>query len=141
VKVLDTPAAASTPWSTYLPGSVSRRSSKRATCRCRLSRPSHQSVWASCVTEYLMEGMACGQLDEPHRDRTDRHRDVSSALHGSTSARDQLHGDALHGADLQLSEREFEKGDLEVEAVLRGNRIRRYKVLTIAGSQTTVRLS
>jgi len=27
-----------------------------------------------------------------------------------TSARDQLHGDALHGADLQLSEREFEKG-------------------------------
>jgi hypothetical protein len=42
-------------------------------------------------------------------------------------ARAQLHGDALHGADLQIAEREFQKGDLQIEALLRGNRIRRFK--------------
>jgi hypothetical protein len=43
---------------------------------------------------------------------------------------------------LQLGEREFEKGDLEVEAVLRGNRIRRYKDFDPLPVPTpTVRLS
>ncbi len=59
-----------------------------------------------------------------------------------TSRRDQLHGDALHGANLQLGEPEFEKGDFEIEVVLRGNRVRRYKVFDPSPvPKPTVRLS
>jgi hypothetical protein len=58
------------------------------------------------------------------------------------SARDQLHGDSLHGADLQVLEREFEQGDVEIQTLLRGNRVRRFKEFeALPVPQPTVRLS
>jgi len=68
-------------------------------------------VWASCVTEYLMEGMGMWSNSTSPTEIEQIVTAMSQArFMVRTSARDQLHGDALHGADLQLSEREFEKG-------------------------------
>jgi hypothetical protein len=59
-----------------------------------------------------------------------------------SNARAQLGSDSLRGAHLQLAEREYEKGDLEIQAVLRGNRVRRFKEFDrLAVPQATVRLS
>jgi len=85
VKVLDTPARRQRPGARICRAASREglRSGLRAgvDCRVRLINPGV----ASCVTEYLMEGMACGQTRRAPRDRTDRHRDVSSALHVRTS--------------------------------------------------------
>jgi hypothetical protein len=57
-------------------------------------------------------------------------------------ARNELGGDALHGADMVTREREFERGDYEFQALLRGNRIRRFKDFeALPVPQPTVRLS
>jgi uncharacterized protein YbjQ (UPF0145 family) len=144
VKVLDTPAPTSAPWSTYLAGQRLAKVFEAGYVPVSIvAAVSSIRVWAYCVTEYLMEGMG---LWSNSTAPTEIEQIVSAMSHVRstvrTSARDQLHGDALHGADLQLGEREFEKGDLEVEAVLRGNRIRRYKDFDPLPVPTpTVRLS
>jgi uncharacterized protein YbjQ (UPF0145 family) len=144
VKVLDTPAAASTPWSTYLAGQRLAKVFEAGYVPVSIvASVSSIRVWASCVTEYLMEGMGMWSNSTSPTEIEQIVTAMSQArFMVRTSARDQLHGDALHGADLQLSEREFEKGDLEVEAVLRGNRIRRYKGFDpLPVPKPTVRLS
>ena len=57
-------------------------------------------------------------------------------------ARRQLNGDALHGVALLETAREFEKGDLELQAVLRANHLRRaVPIGSLPVPQPTVRLS
>jgi hypothetical protein len=56
--------------------------------------------------------------------------------------RSSLHGDALHGAHLEVSMREFSKGDMELQSRLSGNRVRRFKDFDpLALPKPTVRLS
>lgn len=42
-------------------------------------------------------------------------------------ARSQLGQDVLHGASIELSEREIGEGDLAIQCLLRGNRVRRFR--------------
>jgi len=132
VKVLDTPAAASTPWSTYLAGQRLAKVFEAGYVPVSIvASVSSIRVWASCVTEYLMEGMGMWSNSTSPTEIEQIVTAMSQArFMVRTSARDQLHGDALHGADLQLSEREFEKGDLEVEAVLRAIAFGATRILT-----------
>ena len=41
--------------------------------------------------------------------------------------REQLASDILHGATLERSEREIGEGDLSIQCVLKGTRVRRFK--------------
>jgi hypothetical protein len=149
VKVLDTPAPTSSPWTTYLAGQRLAKVFEAGYVPVSIvAAVSSVRVWAYCITEYLMEGFAGSmwsnatssssavEIEQIVTAQTWSRQRVRSL------ARAQLHGDALHGADLRSSEREFEKGDLEIEAVLRGNRIRRFKDFDpLPVPQPTVRLS
>jgi hypothetical protein len=41
--------------------------------------------------------------------------------------RDQLEHDSLHGAEMVTTEREMGDGDVELQCILRGNRVRRFR--------------
>ena len=149
VKVLDTPAPTSSPWNTYLAGQRLAKVFEAGYAPVSIvASVSSVRVWAYCVTEYLMEGFAGSMwTNAPNASSAVEIDQIVTAQTWSrqrvrSAARAQLHGDALHGADLRLVEREFEKGDLEIQAVLRGNRIRRFKEFdALPVPQPTVRLS
>lgn len=144
VKVLGTPAATSTPWNTYLAGQRLAKVFEAGYVPVSIiASVASIRVWAYCVTEYLMESVGMWSNSTGPTEIEQIVTAMSQArFMARTSARDQLHGDALHGANLQLGEREFEKGDLEIEVVLRGNRIRRYKDFDpLPVPKPTVRLS
>ena len=144
VRVLDMPSPASTPWSTYLAGQRLAKVFEAGFVPVSIvASVSSIRVWAYCVTEYLLGGIGIWANSSGPTEIEQIVAAMSQARSMvRTSARDQLDGDALHGANLQLGEREFEKGDLEIEAVLRGNRIRRYRDYDpLPVPQPTVRLS
>jgi hypothetical protein len=149
VKVLDAPAPTSTPWNTYLAGQRLAKVFEAGYVPVSvIASISSVRMWAYCVTEYLMEGfsgsmwtnttnsMDSVEIDQIVNAQTYSRQNVRSIAHA------QLRGDALHGADLKIVEREFAKGDLEIQAILRGNRIRRFKDFDpLPVPQPTVRLS
>jgi uncharacterized protein YbjQ (UPF0145 family) len=146
VKVLDQPASVSKPWSTFLAGQRLAKVFEAGYVPVSIvASITSMRVWAYCMTEYLMEGMGtslwANSTGPIEIEQIVTARSYARSLVRS-SARAQLHGDALHGADLRLDEREHEKGDLEIQAVLHGNRIRRFKDFEpLPVPQPTVRLS
>jgi hypothetical protein len=55
--------------------------------------------------------------------------------------RAQLAGDTLHGAAMATSDRELGEGDVELQCILRGNRVRRFKEFDpMPAPRPTVRL-
>ena len=56
--------------------------------------------------------------------------------------RQQLAGDALHGAQIEVVKRELSEGDEVIDCTLRGNRVRRFKDFDdVPPPRPTVRLS
>jgi hypothetical protein len=56
--------------------------------------------------------------------------------------RQQLLGDALHGARINVEKRELSQGDEVIDCTLRGNRMRRFKDFDdVPAPRPTVRLS
>ena len=102
-------------------------------------------VWAYCMTEYLMGGggaFAMNQNFAPQEIEQIVRAQIAARTIARKKVHEQLHGDSLHGADLSVMEREFEGGDLEVQTLLRGNRVRRFKEFeALPVPQPTVRLS
>ena len=101
-------------------------------------------VWASCVTQYLMQGSTAmwgmASPAEEVQQLSEAHTAVRRLVRDRV--RHQLGGDALHGASLVLTGREGGEGDEVVEAILRGNRIRRFDdYAPIDPPVPTVRLS
>jgi hypothetical protein len=149
VKVLDMSVPTSSPWNTFLAGQRLAKVFEAGYVPVSVvAAVSSVRVWAYCVTEYLMEGFAGSMWTTASN--SSNAVEIEQIVTAQTwsrqrvraSARAQLQGDALHGADLRLVEREFEKGDLEIQAVLRGNRIRRFKDFDpLPVPQPTVRLS
>jgi uncharacterized protein YbjQ (UPF0145 family) len=145
VKVLGAPAPTTPPWSTFLAG---QRLSKVFEAGFMpisiIASIASIRVWAYCMTEYLMGGAGMLWANSSGPQEIDQ---VVTALSQArfiarSNARAQLGSDSLRGAHLQLAEREYEKGDLEIQAVLRGNRVRRFKEFDrLAVPQATVRLS
>jgi hypothetical protein len=145
VKVIDASAPTETPWSTFLAGQRLAKTFEAGYAPVSIvTSVASVRVWAYCVTEYLMEGAGgmwsnAGGAAEIVQivDAQSKVRDLARAR-----VRSSLHGDALHGAHLEVSTREFSKGDLEFQSRLSGNRVRRFKDFDpLAVPQPTVRLS
>jgi hypothetical protein len=146
VKLTGAPAATGAPWTTYLAGQRLAKLFEAGYAPVAVvAGVSSVRVWAYCMTEYLMgSGGASmwGQNTSPMEiEQVVRAQSAARAI-ARKSARDQLHGDSLHAADLQVMEREFEQGDVEIQTLLRGNRVRRFKEFeALPVPQPTVRLS
>ena len=146
VKVGDVPAPSSAPWTTYLAGQRLAKVFEAGYVPVAIvAVVSSIRVWAYCVTQYLMEGggfalqsgatssVEIAQLVSARSSA----RDIVRAY-----AREQLDGDSLHGVELLIRERDFQQGDVEIQSVLRGNRLRRFKDFdALAPPRPTVRLS
>ena len=84
-----------------------------------------------CVTHYQLSGMAgtawagsmTGVQPIPQVEEAQRSARALARDH----ARSQLGGDVLHGVDLESFEHEVGEGDLAIQCVLRGNRVRQFK--------------
>ena len=80
------------------------------------------------MTEYLMEGSRGWAA--PRRPtrwiRSARRIWRRCSWPASTSAQ-QLSGDTLHGAPIEVVKRELAQGDEVIDCTLRGNRMRRFK--------------
>lgn len=144
VRLIDAPAPTEAPWTTYLAGQRLAKIFEAGYAPVSIiATISSLRVWAYCITEYLMGGSG-GMWGTPNSTEIEQlvraQTHVRSAVR--KAARDQLHGSALHGAALHVREREFEHGDYEVQAQLRGNRIRRFKGFeALPVPRPTVRLS
>ncbi|MGH9082632.1 MAG: heavy metal-binding domain-containing protein [Acidimicrobiales bacterium] len=93
------------------------------------------SMIGYCITHYQMAGttagnwygaMSGGPAGVGPINQVDRAQLAARHL-AREHIRRQLDGDLLHGVTLQQSEREVGEGDLSVECMLRGTRVRRYK--------------
>jgi uncharacterized protein YbjQ (UPF0145 family) len=141
-----TAAPTAAPWTTYLAGARLAKLFEAGFAPVSIiATVSSVRVWAYCVTELLMGGVggfAMNQNFAPQEIQQIVRAQSAARSLARKSVRDQLHGDSLHGADLSVMEREFEKGDLEVQTLLRGNRVRRFKAFeALPVPQATVRLS
>ena len=149
VKLLDAPASTttptSTPWSTFLAGQRLAKVFEAGYAPVTIiTSVASVRVWSYCMTEFLIDGTggawsnSTGSM-EVHQivDAQNQVRDLVR-----TRVRSSLHGDALLGAHLEVSAREFAKGDFEFQSRLSGNRVRRFKDFeALAVPRPTVRLS
>ena len=86
-------------------------------------------VWAYCVTEYLTEGSTASwgyQAGAPEIEQTSKAHMAVRRI-ARQQVRVQLGDDSLHGASMITTERELGQGDAELQCILRGNRVRRFK--------------
>jgi hypothetical protein len=138
------PPAGGVPWSTYLAGQRLTKSIEAGFMPVAVvASLASVRVWAYCMTEYLMEGqMGWGystagpqlveQVSEAH---------MAARQLARKHVRQQLLGDELHGARIDVATRELSAGDEVIDCTLRGNRMRRFKDFDpIAAPRPTVRL-
>ena len=131
------------PWTTYLAGQRLAKLVEAGYAPVSVAASvASVRVWANCVTANLTEGSnsmySAGQPGS-EIDQTVRAHRWSAVW--PARVRDQLEHDSLHGAALVTTERELGEGDAELQCILRGNRVRRFKdVRPHAAAGPTVRL-
>jgi hypothetical protein len=100
-------------------------------------------IWAYCITEYLTEGSNASwgyRVGAAEIEQT-AHAHMAVRRIARDQVRAQLGGDSLHGASMTTTERELGQGDAELQCILRGNRVRRFKKFDpLSPPQPTVRL-
>lgn len=125
------PPPGGVPWSTYLAGQRLTKSIEAGFMPVAVvAALASVRVWAYCMTEYYMEGSMGGwgmtgggpavveQVTKAH---------MASRQLARKHVREQLHGDELHGATMNVVTRELSQGDEVIDCTLRGNRVRRFK--------------
>ncbi len=124
------PPAGGRPWSTYLAGQRLTKSIEAGFMPVAVvAALASVRVWAYCMTEYYMEGSMGGwgnntgpalveQVSKAH---------MASRQLARKHVRQQLSGDELHGATMEVVTRELSAGDEVIDCTLRGNRMRRFK--------------
>ena len=138
------PPAGGVPWSTYLAGQRLTKSIEAGFMPVAVvASLASVRVWAYCMTEYYMEGQvgwgyAAGgpqlveQVSKAH---------MAARQLARKHVRQQLAGDELHGAFIDVATRELSAGDEVIDCTLRGNRMRRFKDFDPAPApRPTVRL-
>jgi len=145
VRVVDgDPPADGRPWSTYLAGQRLTKLVEAGYAPVAVAASvASVGVWANCVTQYLSEGsnsMFGGAT--PGAEITQLVNAQMMARQIATQrVREQLGGDSLHGAAMTTVQHERGEGDVEVECVLRGNRVRRFREFDpMPAPRPTVRL-
>lgn len=133
------------PWTTYLAGQRLAKLVEAGYAPVSVAAAvSSVRVWAYCMTEYLLGGssaMWAGQQGSTEITQVSAARMAARQI-----AREhvwaQLAGDSLHGAAMIISEHEVGEGDQEVQCILRGNRVRRFRAFEpVPAAHPTVRLS
>jgi hypothetical protein len=129
VKGIDQPPDTQ-PWTTYLAGQRLAKSVEAGFAPVSVAATvASVRVWAYCITVALTEGSQGGwgyatagaeieQLSKAH---------MAVRRIAREQVRSRLGGDSLHGASLITTERELGAGDAELQCILRGNRVRRFK--------------
>lgn len=124
------PPAGGVPWSTYLAGQRLTKSIEAGFMPVAVvAALASVRVWAYCMTEYYMEGQVgwgyagggpqlVEQVSKAH---------MASRQLARKHVRQQLAGDELHGARIDVALRELSQGDEVIDCTLRGNRVRRFK--------------
>ena len=136
------PPAGGVPWSTYLAGQRLTKSIEAGFMPISIvASLASVRVWAYCVTEYLMEGsMGWGSVQPTVVEQISKAHMAVRQL-ARKHVREQLVGDELHGARMEVEGRELSQGDEVIDCTLRGNRMRRFKDYDeIAAPRPTVRL-
>jgi hypothetical protein len=145
VRVIDgPPPIGDRPWTTYLAGQRLGKLIEAGYAPVSVAAAiSSVRVWANCITEYLTEGSTTnwGQVAGAEIEQTAKaHMAVRRIARERVRA--ALGGDSLHGASLATTERELGQGDAELQCILRGNQVRRFKDFDpLAAPRPTVRLS
>ena len=140
------PPAGGVPWSTYLAGQRLTKSIEAGFMPVAVvASLASVRVWAFCMTEYLMEGqvgMGWGYASGgPQLVEQVSKAHMAARQLARKHVREQLVGDELHGATIDVATRELSAGDEVIDCTLRGNRVRRFKDFDpIAAPRPTVRL-
>ena len=132
------------PWSTYLAGQRLAKLVEAGYAPVSIAATvASVGVWANCVTQYLTEGsnsMYGGATPGAEIDQTVRAQTMARQI-ATRRVRDQLGQDSLHGATMTTIPHDRGEGDSEIECILRGNRVRRFKdVDPMPAPRPTVRL-
>jgi hypothetical protein len=138
------PPAGGEPWTTYLAGQRLAKLVEAGYAPVSLAASvASVRVWANCVTENLTEGsnsMYSVASPGSEIDQTVKAHAVVRRL-ARQRVREQLGHDSLHGAAMSTTARELGQGDAELQCILRGNRVRRFKEFDPAPAPVpTVRL-
>jgi uncharacterized protein YbjQ (UPF0145 family) len=138
------PPAGGTPWTTYLAGQRLTKSIEAGFMPIAVvAALASVRVWAYCITEYLMEGSRTWGGPTGAREVeqvTKAHMAVRQLAR--KHVREQLSGDMLHGAQIDVVTRHLSQGDEVIDCTLRGNRMRRFKEFDVVPApRPTVRLS
>ncbi len=143
---LERHTSTSLPWSTYLAGQRLAKSIEAGFAPVSIvAAVSSVRVWASCITQYAIEGTG-SLLYGQGSDSFEIEQLVSARMNARElvrhSVKVQLQGDQIHGVELLMREHEFGHGDFEIQPVLRGNRVRRFKdFAALSAPRPTVTLS
>jgi Putative heavy-metal-binding len=138
------PPAGGIPWTTYLAGQRLTKSIEAGFMPVAVvASLASVRVWAYCMTEYLMEGsLSWGAPTGPYPVEQVGRAHMAARQLARKHVRQQLAGDALHGAMIDVVTRELSQGDEVIDCTLRGNRMRRFKDFDpLALPRPTVRLS
>jgi len=138
------PPAGGVPWTTYLAGQRLTKSIEAGFMPVSVAASmASVRVWAYCMTEYLMEGSrGWGGPTSPYAVDQVSKAHMASIQLARKHVRQQLSGDTLHGAKIEVVKRELAQGDEVVDCTLRGNRMRRFKDFDVVPPpRPTVRLT
>ncbi len=132
------------PWSTYLAGQRLAKLIEAGYAPVSIAAAvASVRVWANCITEYLTEGGATnwGSVAGAEIEQTAKAHMAVRRI-AREHVRSHLGADSLHGASMITTERELGQGDADLQCIIRGNRVRRFKEFDpMAIPHPTVRLS
>jgi hypothetical protein len=145
VKVKDgAPPAEGRPWTTYLAGQRLAKSVEAGFAPVSIAATvASVRVWAYCMTEYLTEGSSANWGYQTPASEIEQMSRAHMAVRrlARQQLRSGLDGDSLHGASMITTERELGQGDAELQCIMRGNRVRRFKKFDpLSPPRPTVRL-
>jgi uncharacterized protein YbjQ (UPF0145 family) len=138
------PPTSGTPWTTYLAGQRLTKTIEAGYMPIAVvASMASVRVWAYCMTEYLMEGgRAWGGPSGAHEVEQVTKAHMAVRQLARKHVRQQLGGDMLHGARIEVIKRELSQGDEVIDCTLRGNRMRRFKEFDVVPTpRPTVRLT
>jgi len=138
------PPAGGVPWTTYLAGQRLTKSIEAGFMPIAVvATMASVRVWAYCMTEYLMEGSrGWGGPTSPYEVEQVSKAHMAVRQLARKHVREQLMGDTLHGAQIEVVNRELSAGDEVIDCTLRGNRMRRFKDFDVVPPpRPTVRLT
>ena len=132
------------PWTTYLAGQRLAKLIEAGYAPVAVvAAVAAVRVWASCITQYLAGGSTAMWGGQTTGSEITQVAEAQMAVRqlARERVRGLLDSDSLHGAGMVTTAREIGEGDADLECILRGNRVRRFKEFeALPPPRPTVRL-